>query len=250
MKQLFNDLKHYFLNKFRVFAIGAVVALTALNQFMLLDINTELGGPKFSLRLAGVLGGLSQENGGSDSAFDLPKEGDPVSRAMTVLIKQGVPEIYGASLGVSYDQPATDINKLAALDTNIDTNSLTPEEKERYIDIAGRISCEFCCGAKSVIFGDGRAACGCAHSAAFRGLAKYLLKNYPDLSNDRILKELTIWKSLFYPKNMVEKATALINNNMPLTVNALNDIDLLKKIQTGDTGSVGTEQLPEMIGGC
>lgn len=251
MKQLFHQCKNHFTRHLENYGIGLLAVLIGFNQFIMMDIGKAIGIKTPSLNIKKVFSyGSSAASGGDDATFAVPKSGDTSSQAIAAMIKQGVPEVYGAALGVSYDNPAQDINKLAAFDTSIDTNTLTAEEKSRYINIAGRISCEFCCGAKSVIYDDGRAACGCAHSAAFRGLAKYLLKNNPNWSNDRILKELTFWKSLFYPKNMVEKAMALINNNMPLTVNALNDNDLLKKIQKGDTGSVGSGQLPEMVGGC
>ncbi|MEK6837478.1 MAG: hypothetical protein AABX69_02400, partial [Nanoarchaeota archaeon] len=74
-------------------------------------------------------------------------------------------------------------------------------------------------------------------------------KNHPaEWTDDEILLELTRWKALYYPKNMVEKAVAALENGLELTPAVLNDRDLLKKIKVGDTTSIG--DLPSMVGGC
>jgi hypothetical protein len=80
------------------------------------------------------------------------------------------------------------------------------------------------------------AACGCAHSIMMRGLTAYLITNHPDLSNDRILDELKIWKTTYFPKQT-----------------------LTAKLQTlGKSGDEGIKEilkefpefLPKMVGGC
>jgi hypothetical protein len=138
------------------------------------------------------------------------------------VIPKGVPGIYGKELGVSFDdvsaanQQKADatIKKLGILDQQI---SLSGNDMERYIDAAGRISCEYCCDTDSIIFSDGKAACGCQHSFAMRGLAKYLIKNHgSEYTNDQILEELGKWKTLFFPSKITEKAMVLQEKGIEL----------------------------------
>ncbi|MBI1936477.1 hypothetical protein HYS31_08675 [Candidatus Woesearchaeota archaeon] len=128
---------------------------------------------------------------------------------------KGVPEIYGKELGVSYDDVSASnqqkadatIAKLGTLDSQI---KLSGKDKERYIATVSQISCEYCCGTDSIIFKDGQPACGCQHSFAMRGLAKYLIKNHGnEYTNDAILEELGKWKTLFFPQQIGKKASVL-----------------------------------------
>ncbi len=217
----------------------ALLAMVAIAAALLLFNQWQL------MALSDLTGSSSPSKG---TKLSVKLSGNVVQDAIKAVIPTGAPA-YGAELGVSFDDPITSIDILAKLDTEIPTNSLTADEKARYISINMRISCEFCCGAAAVIFQDGRDACGCAHSASFRGLSKYLIKNHPaEWADDEILLELTKWKALYYPKNMVEKAVAALENGLELTPAVLNDRDLLKKVKAGDTTSIG--ELPSMVGGC
>src|SRR3989344_1845318 len=79
------------------------------------------------------------------------------------IIPTGMPEIYGKELGISYDDISpsdprkadASIGVLADLDTSI---TLTGDDLQRYIIIGLQISCEYCCGAESIIFSNGQAA--------------------------------------------------------------------------------------------
>ena len=173
--------------------------------------------------------------------------GDPVQDAINTIIPTGAAEPYGSALGVSFDDPVAGLSVLANLHRQIPTDSLSAEEKQRYINIGTKISCEFCCSAPAVVDSSGRDLCGCAHAQSFMGLSKYLIQN-TGLSDDEILWELTKWKSLYYPRNMVEKAAAALENGLELTPEVLNDRDLLKKIGSGNTADIGS--LPQMVGGC
>ncbi len=146
------------------------------------------------------------------------------------IIPKGAPNIYGTELGVSYDDidpnnPAkadSTIAKLGKLDTEL---SLSGDLLKRYVDIVGSISCEYCCGAASIIFTEDNAqfkagdpACGCAHSYAMRGLAKYILINHADEFTDaQILEELGKWKVLFFPDIMKAKAEVMQSKGIELT---------------------------------
>lgn len=147
---------------------------------------------------------------------------DPISLEGIDVLPKGVPKIYGKELGVAYDavssanaQKADDtIKKLGVLDEKI---TLSGNDLKRYIAIAGRISCEYCCGVDSIINKDGAAACGCAHSFAMRGLAKYLIQNHPkEFTDDEILSELGKWKTLFFPVQLSQKAAVLKSKSIEL----------------------------------
>jgi hypothetical protein len=164
------------------------------------------------------------------------------------IIPKGVPAVYGQSMGVSYDDVSASNLKLA--DATIqklsayEDRALNEEQMVRYKKIAGFISCEYCCGAKSIIFENGERACGCAHSYAMRGLAKYLLINNPEMSDEDILSELGKWKVLFFPGIHEAKAQVLEANGVDST-NYINlASNLYRGAEKGQTSSGG------MVGGC
>lgn len=153
-------------------------------------------------------------------------------------IPSGIPEIYGEELKISFDQVQDAINKVAPFDLTygkrkIDLNN---GELNRYIDIGSQIACEYCCGATTLVFENGEAACGCEHSQMMRGLSAYLIKNHPELSNEQILEELRKWKITYFPKQTLSK----------------------KLIELENSGESGIEEilnefpdfLPQMVGGC
>jgi hypothetical protein len=170
----------------------------------------------------------------------------------------GTPAIYGSELGVKYsDVSASDaaladktITKLGNLDKTI---TLTGNNLKRYIAITSQMSCEYCCGADSIIFTKdsgkykaGDAACGCAHSYAMRGLAKYLITKHPDVKDDAILEELGKWKTLFFPDVMAQKAAVMKQkgiefNYINLASNKYRGIE--KDAQASAGGG-------NMVGGC
>lgn len=164
------------------------------------------------------------------------------------IIPTGVPAIYGQSLGVNYNDVSASNPKLA--DTTIqklssyEGETLNEEQMARYIKIGSSISCEYCCGADAIIFSNGEAACGCAHSYAMRGLAKYLLINYPEMSDYEILAELGKWKVLFFPGIHEQKAQALEANGIDSTDYVNLASNLYRGIEQGQSSSGG------MVGGC
>ena len=138
------------------------------------------------------------------------------------VIPHGIPKIYGKELELSYDDVSPNnqqnaditIKKLGSLDQQI---KLSDDENKRYISIVSQISCEYCCGVDSIILSDGKPACGCAHSFAMRGLAKYLLKNHwKEYTDDQILDELGKWKTLFFPSQITKKAIMLKEKGIEL----------------------------------
>ena len=170
------------------------------------------------------------------------------------IIPTGVPAVYGSVLGVSYDDVSASnsqkadatISLLGQLDNEIE---LSGADLERYIYVLYKlengISCEYCCGARAIIFEDGSPACGCAHSYAMRGLTKYLIKNYKsEYTDEELLAETGKWKVLFFPGIHETKAQVL----------EANGIDSTDYINLASNKYRGIEQGKSsggaMVGGC
>ena len=151
--------------------------------------------------------------------------------AIAIMFPTGTPD-YGEELGVSYDDPVGSLGKLAkmyrGLKAEVEQNN--PEGWQRFMNLASKpvgISCEYCCGLQAVgIDKSGNSACGCQHNPALLSVALYL-SAYTDYTDGEILREAMRWKTLFFPKNMIE---------MGMTVAG------------GDTSKL--DNLPGMVGGC
>lgn len=151
-----------------------------------------------------------------------------LQEAVSAAIPTGVPKVYGEELGISFSDPVDGMNALL----KYEDLPLTDEQLSRYVNVGMRISCEYCCGARTLVFSDGRRACGCAHSYAMRGLAKYLLVNHGDeYADEQILKELADWKAVFFPKQTIEKVLTMMARSGEIDASVLNE-------------------LPSMVGGC
>jgi rhodanese-related sulfurtransferase len=141
----------------------------------------------------------------------------------------GVPKIYGEELEVSFDG---DTDTMTTILSRFEDHPLNDEQMKRYLDIGLRISCEYCCGVNALIFENGERACGCAHSYAMRGLAKYLLINHGEhYKNEAILLELGKWKATFFPKQTIAKAVS-------------------KYSELGDLDPSILVEMPNMVGRC
>ena len=165
------------------------------------------------------------------------------------IIPTGIPEVYGKELGVSYDDVSPNDPRKADATINVLSNidkseTLTGKDLERYISIASKISCEYCCGAASIIFSNGQPACGCAHSYSMRGLAKYLIKNHGDeFSDEQILEELGKWKVLFFPG--IHETKAQVLKSQGIEINYINlASNKYRGIEKGQQSGGG------MVGGC
>lgn len=203
--------------------------------------------------ISGIAGGAPVAGGQSSTiasaappSIDL-SSGD-TQALVAATIPTGTPE-YGASAKVSFDNPVQSISVLAGYENSV---TLSDSEMQRYIGIAGQISCEYCCGAPSIIDSKGRAACGCAHSGAMRGLGKWLIKNRPSMSDDAVLEELGKWKTLFFPKDSIKKALLLEANNIPFNYVNLQSNKYRNIATTGAQQAAGNNlgSLPSQVGGC
>ena len=216
-------------DKIIIYLLSALVIITVFNQFQIFGLskNSDLS-TESTREGTGLVTGIRDV-----SALDI--------------VPKGIPEIYGKELGISYDDVSLNdpkkadltIRKLAIFDVNL---NMTSKNLERYIKITNSISCEYCCGAEAITFQNGQSACGCTHSFAMRGLAKYLLTEHPEISDDAILEELGKWKTLFFPDTLNAKASVLKDQDIEL-----NYINIASNKYRGiEQGSAQGG----MVGGC
>jgi len=151
--------------------------------------------------------------------------------AVAMLFPTGTPD-YGQELGVSFDTPIESLEILARMYPGLkaEVQRSNPEGFQRFMNLASKpvgISCEYCCGVGPIgIDGKGNSICGCQHNPALLSVALYL-SSYTDYNDGEILREVMRWKTLFFPKNMVE---------------------LGMTVAGGDTSALNN--LPGMVGGC
>jgi hypothetical protein len=206
------------------------------------------------IALVAVLALLIVYNVGKISSKDVTTGGSvttaPGIVSASKIMPQGVPDVYGKELGVSFDDVSASNPGLAdatmAKLTKYEDMQLNAERMQRYVKIGSSIACEYCCGAQSLVFSNGQRACGCAHSYAMRGLAKYLLTKHPDITDEQILNELGKWKVLFFPGVHEQKAQALTAKGVDPT-NYINlASNLYRGAEKGQTQPAGGG----MVGGC
>ncbi|MBU0531632.1 MAG: hypothetical protein ABIG32_02580 [Candidatus Uhrbacteria bacterium] len=189
-----------------------VISATALNGFLVSSVHAQAMdsmemGPEADSATASISGASTEE------------------QVWEQIRPTGVPKIYGEALDVSFDDPVNSMPKLIAYDPNKDASVLSEEDLERYVRVGSSISCEYCCGAKTLVFGNGQAACGCAHSKAMRGLTRWLIEN-SEMSDEQILFELVKWKTLYFPSASVQK-TMYLEEQGRFDINTFN-IDSVK----------------------
>lgn len=217
------------INQFIYGLVIISLALVVYNSYMIYGLNS-------------VSGEISKGGGG----------GVLTGGAVSSIIPQGSPKIYGPELGVSFDSvsaydPAAADQTIATLGNLDRTITLSAAQNERYVgilfDMQGGISCEYCCGAKSVIFESGEAACGCAHSFAMRGLTKYLITEHGDEYSDaEIFEEVAKWKVLFFPTQMSQKADIMKEQGIETSYANVGG-NTYRGIEKGASGG-------GMVGGC
>ncbi len=133
-----------------------------------------------------------------------PSTGDLTQDLLNNVIPRGTPW-YGAEAGVSFDDPIN-AQKLWAKGRTIQIDAT---QDERWKRIVNSFTCDYCCGSPqnpTII-----TRCGCAHSAAAQGMAKWFIKTYGDkFSDEEIYGELARWYAVWYPgptiKRIVQEA--------------------------------------------
>ena len=229
----------------------AVLFITLFNSLRLSFVNGALENMNSALA---AQTSLASSGTGSGQGQTRPQASATSLPSVPSVVPTGIPKIYGPELKINFDDvSAADpekadatIRALANFDQRI---TLEGKQLERYINILFKmnkgISCEYCCGAPAIIFADGQPACGCAHSFAMRGLAKYLLTNHADeYTDEQIQEELGKWKTLFFPGQLQLKAQVLKDQKIPFNyVNLASN--KYRGIEQGKSASGSG-----MVGGC
>lgn len=233
--------KNMYNSKWLYVAIALVAGLMVFNQLQINSISgyfaTSSGRSSISLNLFSGSSDLKNVDVTTIQStaqavkmlfpLDEVKTADDV---MAIMFPTGIPE-YGQEMGVSFDDPVNSLNLMAnaypALKNEAKAN---PDIWKRYIALAAEprgISCEFCCGVgPQGISKEGEALCGCSHAPAVQTVTLWLMLNRPNYSDAEILREVMRWKTIFFPKNMIE---------LGLEVSGKSADDL---------------ELPGMVGGC
>ncbi|MBS3152150.1 hypothetical protein J4230_01935 [Candidatus Woesearchaeota archaeon] len=218
-----------------IIGVVLLVLVASANAYMLSSLSDNLGGSRgkgliYSKDISKIdLSSIKSTGQSLAVLFPLDKI-KTQQDAISLLIPTGTPE-YGDALGVSFDDPVGSLDKLSRqiypqIKAELKSN---PELWKRYINLATKpvgISCEFCCGVGPIgISSNGELRCGCSHNPAVQAISMWLIKN-TDYSDAEIVREVMMWKSLWFPKNMIELGTKLSGG----------DVDL--------------NSLPGMVGGC
>ena len=243
----FKPSRSFIFNGYAVFQKVAITLITILflgNQTLAIQIGQNMLGPQPGERVV-LLGDFSRDVAALVAPASLP--------------------FYGPELGLDFSSLQkinTSIKKLGIMAPKQGSNpiELTKIEMERYVAIGtvSTVACEFCCSAKTLVREDGSPTCSCAHSKAMRGTAGYLLRNYPEMTNDEISYELIRLKGLFFPKQMQKRmASELAGDPADFTpdIRYLTQnlsAPELKRLQTAakESGFEPSTQGPDMVGGC
>ncbi|MBI2449051.1 hypothetical protein HYV49_02020 [Candidatus Pacearchaeota archaeon] len=128
-----------------------------------------------------------------------PSTGDSVQDLLNNVVPTGTP-FYGQEAQVSFDDPITSQKNWGTYRSL----QLSSSEQERWNRIVNSFTCDYCCGSPknpTII-----THCGCAHSIAAQGMAKWFIKNYGDkYSDEEIYGEMARWYALWYPKGTIER---------------------------------------------
>ena len=253
-----------------VLLIAAILGMV-FNQFQLITLTSATTG--------NAIGTINTQASQSGVATG-------ISAAEAAIIPKGTPEIYGKELGINYDDvnannPEKTDSTIATLGDLDRTITLQQKDLERYIDITSEISCEYCCGAASIIVTredvsnmnekieaaikagqlteaqakqyrvtPGVPACGCAHSYAMRGLAKYLIQKHgSEYTDEQILDELAKWKTLFFPGAMAAKAEVMKQKGIEFTYANLGS-NRYRDIESSSSTTASAGASGSMVGGC
>lgn len=128
-----------------------------------------------------------------------PSTGDAVQDLLNNIVPTGTPW-YGQEAQVSFDDPITSQKNWGTYRAL----QLISSDQERWNRIVNSFTCDYCCGSPqnpTII-----TRCGCAHSIAAQGMAKWFIKNYGDkYSDEEIYGEMARWYALWYPKGTIER---------------------------------------------
>lgn len=209
-----------------VFVI-VVSFLVILNQGILLSTLGSFSGYKTGFSLLPSKGSIAEgkivgpklnSDGRTVSLVEYPtitsnekvsKTGNPKQDAINVIVPKGTPfyltEGEGASIvqSVSFNNPVGSLNVWSNIGRGRKKIDLSTEQEARFQNIISTFTCDYCCGSPNTV--TKITNCGCSHAAAWKGVARYLIKYYGDkYTDEQITGEMTRWKGAWYPKGMVD----------------------------------------------
>lgn len=232
---------------FKIVSIVLIAAAIIINEYLITSIALAVGGKK-------TLGIMIEDK--MHKIFPPKKLSGSV---VDIVLSHGMPEVYGTELNVNFDKVQESMNIMKMYDQTYGDGrlKLNADQMKRYIKIGKMIACEFCCSATTMVFDDGKAACGCAHSQAMRGLLAYLIEKHgSEYTDEQILHELAKWKGVYFPKQMVDKVMREVasGNYSPDIAALLNNVDkekLKSNIKNAPSAPATSAQpLPGQQGGC
>ena len=204
----------------------------------------------------------------SISGTPAPKStGNPTQDVIAAVVPTGTPfyvlEGPGTEKikGASFDDPLTSQKVWASLLGSrrfgtANAIQLTPEEEQRWKKLTSVFTCDFCCGGPNSVTTISR--CGCGHSYAWQGMAKFFVKYYPQYTDEQILGEMTKWKAIWYPKGMIQDYLVYTGQQSAETLTHGGSVGIKQQfLQQAPAGQQQThaqatplDQLPSMVGGC
>ena len=217
--------------------LGLAVFIVFFNQLQINSINSEIKSVTASSShgldkdLSSINLAALKTTGHTVAAVFALENAKTQDEVVAIMFPTGTPE-YGAALSVSFDDALGSLDRLSkmypSLKSEVQKNN--PAAWQRFMRMASMpvgMSCQFCCGIGLVgIDVNGNSACGCQHNPAILAVSLYLTA-YTDYSDGEILREAMRWKTLFFPKDMIQ---------LGMTVSG------------GDTSTLNN--LPGMVGGC
>ena len=193
--------------------------------------------------------------------------GNPTNDAIAAVIPTGTPfYVLGGPgsekiAGATFDDPIVSQKVWATLLGSkrfgtANAIELTPEEDARWKRMISLFTCDYCCGGPNSVTTISQ--CGCAHSYAWQGMAKFFIKYHPQYTDEQIMGEMTKWKAIWYPKGMIQDYLVYTGQQDASTLTHGGSIGIKQQfMQQGSTGRQSTQavatpidNLPSMQGGC
>ena len=281
-----------FMEKLSYGVVAFIGVLIFFNQFQISQVNAMLSGSSPltgsfvksitpSLKLgsgkSGIVIGPQLNHDGRTtklvewstiSETPAPKStGNPTQDAIAAVVPTGTPfyvtQGEGAEKikGASFDDPLTSQKVWASLLGSrrfgtANAIQLTPEEEQRWQKLTSVFTCDFCCGGPNSVTTISR--CGCAHSYAWQGMAKFFVKYHPNYSDEQILGEMTKWKALWYPQGMIQDYLVYTGQQPATILTHGGSIGIRQQFlqqapstqQQIHAQATPLDELPSMVGGC
>ena len=282
-----------FMEKLSYVIVALVAVLILFNQLQISQVNALVGGTLSSVNRfvksvssgtvnlgsgkgSIVIGPQLNSDGRTTKLVEWPtisetpalkSTGNPTQDAISAVIPTGTPfyvlEGQGAEKikGASFDDPITSQKVWASLlgSRRFGTGNaiqLTPEEEKRWQRLTSVFTCDFCCGGPNDVTTIAR--CGCGHSYAWQGMAKFFVKYYPQYTDEQILGEMTKWKAIWYPQGMIQDYLVYTGQQPATILTHGGSVGIRQQFmqqapnaqhQT-QASATPLDQLPSMVGGC